>query len=44
MKEATFYSILCDEVSNLFNKEQVSIRFVVSKDCIREVESSFTIK
>ncbi len=27
MKEATFYSILCDEVSDLFYKGQVSIRF-----------------
>ncbi len=38
IKEDKFYSVLCDEVRDISNKEQVSIvlRFVDSKDCIRE--------
>ena len=38
IKEAKYYSILCDEVSDVSNKEQVSIviRFVDSSNCIRE--------
>lgn len=38
IKEAKFYSILCDEVSDVSNKEQVSIvlRFVDSCNCIKE--------
>ena len=38
IKEAKYYSILCDEVSDVSNKEQVSIvlRFVDGSNCIRE--------
>ena len=38
IKEAKYYSILCDEVSDVSNKEQVSIvlRFLDSSGCIRE--------
>jgi hypothetical protein len=38
IKEAKFYSVLCDEVSDVSNKEQLSLvlRFVDSHNCIRE--------
>jgi len=38
IKEAKYYSVLCDEVTDVSNKEQVSmvLRFVDSKNSIRE--------
>ena len=46
IKQAKYYSILCDEVSDISNKEQVSIvlRFVDSSACIREFLDLLALK